>query len=178
MDKLEKYITEHRDQLDTREPDQNLWKKIESDLDNQDRYKWLSGGFLWKAASIVLLLAVIWLVADRIEQDDIARVTPEQSSIINLSEVENYYMDIIQVRQEMIKGYINKYPELDQRFLNDLNKLNENYEQLRTNLENGYSDKLLNAMIVNLQMQIDVLNQQLEIIENIKNIREDEAINI
>ena len=178
MDKLEKFIIEHREQLDNREPDQNLWQKIEGDLDKQNRYKWLSGGILWKAASIVLLFAVIWLIADRNGQDDIVQVTPEESTIINLSEVEKYYTNIIMVRKEMIADYINQYPELDRRFLNDLNKLNENYEQLKMNLEDGYSEKLLNAMIVNLQMQIDVLNQQLEIINNIKNIREDETVNI
>ncbi len=179
MDKLEKYITEHRNQLDAREPGSELWANIEGDLDKRSKQKWFTGGILWKAASIVLLLTVIWLIADRNGQfTDLNKVARDENTEIDLTEVENYYSSIILARQEQIKEYVNQYPELDQRFLNDLNRLDESYEQLKTDLEIGYSEKILNAMIVNLQMQIDVLNQQLEIIENIKNMREDETVNI
>jgi hypothetical protein len=33
-------------------------------------------------------------------------------------------------------------------------------------------------MVLNLQMRIDILNQQLEVLEKIKSIKEDENINI
>ncbi|MFC2126552.1 hypothetical protein ACFLU5_17315 [Bacteroidota bacterium] len=179
MDKLEKFITKHRERFDNREPDNMIWKKIEGNLDKHNKHKWLTGGILWKAASVVLLITVIWLLADRNgKMSVIDQVTLQESADFDLSEVEKYYTSIIQARQEQIRDYINEYPELDQRFLNDLNRLDENYEKLKMDLEIGYNEKILNAMIVNLQMQIEVLNQQLEIIENFKNMREDETVNI
>ena len=50
------------------------------------------------------------------------------------------------------------------------------YEELQSEYEQVQDEKIKDAMILNLQLRIDLLNEQLNIIRNIKNIKEDEKI--
>lgn len=181
MDKLENYILDHRDGLDVKEPNGKLWERIENELDQRVKRRWIgiSNSFIWKAASIILFIMIIGLLIDRkYNQPYKDQVTNIGMPDINLAEVESYYIGLIDVKQKEITDYINKYPELDTRFLNDLNTLDANYQQLKNELNAGYNERILNAMIQNLQMQTEILNQQMEIIENIKTIKQNETVQI
>ena len=52
------------------------------------------------------------------------------------------------------------------------------YAVLKKDMKNGNEENLIDAMILNLQLRIDILNQQLKIIQSIENSQKDEKVNI
>ena len=60
-------------------------------------------------------------------------------------------------------------PNLYKKFVTDINKLDSSYNALKKELpENPNREQLLEAMIENLRLQTEILNQQLSIINQIK----------
>jgi hypothetical protein len=96
-----------------------------------------------------------------------------------LARVEQYYTH--QINEKLATLTNNKVlsPEVQKAFLADVEKLDSAYQQLKLTMKDTPSDKVKDAMIVNLQTRIELLNTQLEILENIKNVKKDEkAYNI
>jgi len=82
------------------------------------------------------------------------------------------------LKQSELKQIEKDHPELYQRFVKDMNKLDSSYQALKTELpKNANRELLLEAMIQNLRLQTELLNQQLSIIKqlNQKNTKENES---
>jgi phage shock protein A len=76
---------------------------------------------------------------------------------------------MIDAKQKEIQAIEKDNPALFQQFSADIRKLDSTYQVLRNTLPaNPNKEQLLEAMISNLQMQIDVLNQQLRIIQQVR----------
>jgi archaellum component FlaC len=91
--------------------------------------------------------------------DEAEPLTPEMRQFVKM----------IDMKQEELKKLAIEQPALYQQFTNDLNQLDSSYAELKKQL-NTVTNKelLLEAMIQNLQLQLSVLNQQLNIIHQIK----------
>ena len=86
-------------------------------------------------------------------------ITPEINQIVKM----------IGMKQEELKTLAAGQPELYRQFSNDLDQLDSSYNALKSELnETPNQELLLEAMIQNLQLQLNVLNQQLNIINQIK----------
>jgi hypothetical protein len=80
-----------------------------------------------------------------------------------------HFREIIDLQQTELRQVEKEQPELYHQFAGDLHKLDSAYSVLKINLaENPNREMLLEAMIQNLQLQSDLLNQQLIIIKEIK----------
>ena len=66
--------------------------------------------------------------------------------------------------------------ELGDDFLYEIDLLDSMYVVLKQDMKNGNKENLADAMILNLQLRIEVLNQQLRIIQSIENKQKDEKI--
>ena len=64
--------------------------------------------------------------------------------------------------------------ELGSDFLYEIDLLDSMYVVLKQDMKNGNKENLADAMILNLQLRIEVLNQQLRIIQSIENKQKDE----
>src|SRR5690606_14508504 len=86
------------------------------------------------------------------------------------------YNTLIEEKRNDLYRLANENPEMYKDFSDELNQLEQNYKRLRNELtKTPNQDELINAMIQNLQWQIDILNQQLNIINRInENERQDE----
>ena len=96
-----------------------------------------------------------------------AKISPEVSN----SQV--YFASLIEDRVKLLEN--ESSPEA-QKIISDtmiqLKKLETNYKQLETDLINGGNDKLiLSAMITNFQTRIDLLQDVINQIETIKNLK-------
>jgi len=79
------------------------------------------------------------------------------------------FSSMIEEKQAEIKSIEKDNPELFRQFAGDIRKLDSTYQVLRNTLPaNPNKEQLLQAMISNLQMQINLLNQQLQIIQQVK----------
>jgi len=140
MDKLEKFIKEKRSSLDDRNPPESIWNKINDQLDSDGKEVFMFR-HLWKVAAIFLFAVVVWLLADRHQQQE-------------------------------IRHFIDVYPEADAQLSTDINKLDSSYQELKKKLLEQPNDKIIDAMVINLQTRIEILNQQLNILERIKQLKE------
>jgi hypothetical protein len=180
MDNLEKYIKENRAAFDDKEPPEDAWHNINDQLDNNDTRVVPISTYLWRAAAIVLFATVVWLIVDRSERDYTMAGANEliNENEIAFDDVEAFYINEIEAKQSLIIQFVSDNPELDKDLLGEIDQLDSTYQGLKSAAVLGQSERILDAMVLNLQMRIDILNQQLEVLEKIKNIKENEKVNI
>ena len=178
-DRIEKYIKGHRDEMDVKIPRNDLWGDIEQQLESSSKQVRISKSVMyWKAAAVILLLITSWLAIDKltsenrnIRQAEVAVVNPE------LMEAEGYYISLIDQKREEIINLGQKY-ELGKDFLKEIDQLDKMYAILKQDLKGGNEDNLVDAMILNLQLRVEVLSQQLRIIQSIEKSQKDETVNL
>lgn len=179
-DELEKFIKERREQFDSAEPRPDLWIDIANDINNAHKQKSLTRSFtIWRVAAVMLVLVTSWLVVDKVMQ----KQSPAEIIISqDLQDAEAFYFSLItQKQQEVIK--LSEDLNIGNAFANEINKLDSTYNILKDNLRYGSQEDVADAMILNLQLRIDILNQQLNIIQAIERSKsqknkEDETIRL
>lgn len=189
---LERFIRDNREDFDNKEPSGNLWQKIEtgleiSGLDQQKpdtvspfqqihRNHSQSGGrqigwpnLDWRvAASVaVLLLAGAFLYMNQqygvTRQPEVVVASPTYAKEVV------QYTQLIDTKRAELKQMTESNPALYQEFAQDLDRLENSYQSLKSDLpKNPNQEVLIQAMIQNLQLQINLLNEQLRVIERIK----------
>ncbi|MDZ7606205.1 MAG: hypothetical protein U5K79_11610 [Cyclobacteriaceae bacterium] len=179
-DKLEKFIKTHRAALDVKEPSSELWGKIAREIAQEKKIEPASRSLIyWRVAAAVLFFATSALLIDKFVYQE---TTPEVIATTTnpaLIEAEGYYMNLISQMNEEITAYSqNDYT--DPHFIHDMNSLDSVYQVLKQDLVLGNQQNIIDAMIQNLQLRIEVLNNQLEIIQSIEKFKreENESVNI
>lgn len=175
-DNIEQFIKDNREELDMYEPREGLWESIDEKLHKQKELK------RWKyyVAAACLLLAVsvaVWLVPksgqDKLEVAKAPVATPE------VKQAEVYYASMIEEKRVELNRYCDTKPHLCVEFEKELDTLNRLYGQLKQEYNTTATDKevVLQAMINNLQVQVQVLSQQLHIIQQI-HTKTDDKVNV
>jgi hypothetical protein len=177
-DKLEQFIKSHRADMDDKDPRPDLWIDIANEISSESKQRSLTKSFVWwRAAAILLLFITSLMVIEKFISE------PEKKEMAmnqQLMEAESFYIDLIsQKKGEVIT--LSEEMELGSDFIQEVNMLDSMYTVLKKDLKNGNEDNLVDAMILNLQLRIEVLNEQLSIIQSIQNrkkenIAEDETI--
>lgn len=165
-DLLEAYINRNKEAFESSFDDEQVWNAIEQRLSLKKERK-----FNWFAAATVLLaLALGWLVYDRAALND--KVYELESLMVNnrpFSEVEQFYQQHISEKSHLINEMAgqkdlsvnSRLPEL-QTIYNDLK------QQIK---EQGPHPQLVNALVKNLQMQIEILEQQIYILQDLDHFK-------
>lgn len=196
-DNLERFVRDNREAFDDKEPPNSLWQRLESSLDQQqqgreapflDIYKnsdqnlstagkgsrvigrqigWPSLDWRVAASIAVLVLAGAFMYMNQqygvTHQPDIVAASPMYAK-----EVVQYTRLIDDKRAEL-KQMTEDNPALYQEFATDLVRLEKSYKSLKADLpQNPNQAVLIQAMIQNLQLQINLLNEQLRVIQRIK----------
>jgi hypothetical protein len=163
-DKLEQFIEDNRRDFDSEFNPENSWNKIESKISKAKPTRqpvWMV------AASIVFLLSVAWLIYDR------SQLTNKINELENLSvnnkpysEIETFYQQSIHEKTALVNQISG---DQNIEINTDLKSLNKKYEDLKAKVkEQGGHPQLVNAMIQNLQLQIEILEQQLSILQDLQ----------
>ncbi len=101
--------------------------------------------------------------------------TSGMKSDIGDSKEMYYYTKLIELKHEELKTLEKDEPLLYKQFSGDVQRLDSVYHSLKTQLPtNSNREQVIEAMISNLQLQIDLLNKQLDIIKKIKHIKKTE----
>lgn len=180
-DSLENFIRRNKQEFDRFVPSEEIWAKLENALDEKKQPKVITLTYttLWRAAAVVLLLmgvTVLWRYAGfrgqeskvAIKNIDLKKINPE------LAEVEIYYTSLIAQKNDEIKKFTDADPELSRDFSKELASLDSMYVKLKEELATlPAKEKVMDAMILNLQLRIQVLNQQLAILEKIRNLKKE-----
>ena len=161
--------------LDTEEPKAGHQKRFLEKLNNANQVVTLQKKkkIWWRPLSIAASVAVLCLIAIGVYtsrptlDQQVAKISPE------VSNTQVYFASLI---EDQVKLLENESSPETQKIISDtmdqLKKLETNYKQLETDLVNGGNDKLiLSAMITNFQTRIDLLQDVINQIESIKNLK-------
>jgi hypothetical protein len=179
-DRLERFVRDNRDGFDTFLPQDSLWNRIEQQIPapgsvGTRRFGRTTGNlksllFDWRiAAGIFLAFCMGYLFFLNHQYG----VTRDLGVAINApayaKEFNQYKLTIDGKRNEIIKLARNN-PELSRDFAADLKGLELSYKNLKSDLGNAPNkEALVQAMIQNLQLQVELLNQQLNILQRFSN---------
>ncbi|MBL7832700.1 MAG: hypothetical protein JNK18_02035 [Cyclobacteriaceae bacterium] len=156
-DQLEDFIRQNRAAFDAKEPSDKNWDRIQKKLFGSTSL-WNTVG-VWRAAAIVLLGACVYLAIPKIQD--------RKESAMVLSEfkdIETFYISQIANKVEQIEDYRGEEEGLN-GFTHDFAQLEAMYQVLKEEMRVHPSQKVKDALVLNLLVRIDLLNQQLHKIE-------------
>ncbi|RYU95147.1 hypothetical protein [Emticicia agri] len=182
-DRLERFVRDNREDFDSYEPSKALWKKIEVEVaEQQPAGKRLNGKVvkfggarlgISIAAGIAILLTVGYgfFMYSQIPNDFASLELPRAYEKTYGKEIVQF-ASLVEQKREELKALEKEDPQLYHQFDAELQALDKNYQSLKSELpQNPNPEDLLKAMVQNLTMQIDLLNQQLQIIQKIKEVK-------
>ncbi|TLF43048.1 hypothetical protein [Maribacter aurantiacus] len=174
-DKLEDLFKTLQDRFDTEEPALGHQERFLAKLNQSNgtvstaktKFNW------WKplsiAASLALMVALVYprLDLNKSIEEQVAEISPE------VANTQFYFASLIEQQVKELEA--EETPET-RKIISDtmdqLKKLEQDYKMLENELLNGGNSKLiLSAMITNFQTRIDLLNDVLNQIETIKNLK-------
>lgn len=163
MKKLEDFIHERRDDFDSKLPSLDLWDKIESKLNVEE--KKVRKINLWKisaAAAAVLILAIMgnFMISRSNPNAKYANISdPELKELL---ETEAYYSKKVSSQlKEIDKCYL-VFPELKNDIESELLQLDDMYHELEKDLkDNFYNRDVIEAMIQNNRLKLEMVDRVL-----------------
>jgi hypothetical protein len=175
---LEKFIEDNRGDLDDRTPSGKVWENVEASLNGKKEKKFIVTLFFkWSIAASVLLMAgtgVYFLLNKNKTAEKENTVSVIRTEIPDAPPEMNQFAVLIGMKREELKTLGLEQPELYRKFATDITQLDSSYKSLKDQLSvTPNREMLIEAMIQNLQLQLNVLNQQLNIIHQIKQSKKD-----
>ena len=163
-DRLKEFVSEHRDSFDDREPSSKVWKGVERTL-FPPHTLWNSV-VLWRAAAIIFMALSVYLLVPK------EKLLPQnQAALKEFTDTESFYVKQISEKIKLIDGF-----EMtdENTFAQDFKQLEAMYMVLKEEMKTRPSQKVKDALVLNLLVQIDLLNQQLHRLEEQNNSSEKE----
>lgn len=175
--RLEDFIRANREEFDDLEPGAGLWDRIEQqmpamvvEMPKRKEAKTFSLGFVLRVAAIIVVIMGIgfatYLHNQKTAGVDLAAINPEYAK----QQVQ--YTSLIETKRTELKELTKGDPQLYQEFSGEITKMEASYKKLKHDLATSPNqERVLRAMIRNLQIQTEVLNQQLQVIEQFKDVK-------
>ncbi len=172
--KLSKYIWDNRTAFDNEAPSAKLWENIEASFGPGQKkrsvikplYKWTMA-----AAAMLVIATGIYFMQNKTAPETITAKNENEINQLapDYAPQMNQFVKMIDSKQEELKTLAKEQPELYSKFTTAISQLDSSYNNLKNQLSaTPNREMLLEAMIQNLQLQLNVLNQQLNIIHQIK----------
>lgn len=186
--RLEDFVRDNREAFDELEPSADLWANIEKHLPRQfsdqpkREAKTFSLGFVLRvAASVVIVMGIGFAIylhktGGKKQAVDLAAINPVYA------EQQVHYSSLIESKRSKLKSIAKSDPVLYKKFSDEIARMDSTYKKLNSQLPTSPNQELvLRAMIHNLEIQAMVLNQQLKVIEQfneMKNEQNNDSSNI
>lgn len=182
-EKLENFIKDNRSDFDQFEPPADLWDRIDKQLNERQigisanktikKERTVRLSFLLKLAASILpiLFAGLWFYQYQLKQSSyLSNIDPQ------LAQQQVHYASLIEIKRNELKRIEKEEPLLYQEFSEEIKKMDANFQKLKKDLPaSPNQEETVKAMIRNLQIQIELLNQQLEIIQQINQLKKEQV---
>jgi hypothetical protein len=156
-DQLDDFVKKNRDAFDDKEPGARVWNGVEAGMGFQKTSVWNSVG-LWRAAAIVFMAASGYMFYTKFEKP-----ASQEVAMKEFVDVEKFYFQEISEKTALIEEF--RKSDGMNGFTHDFKQLEAMYNVLKEEMKNHPSEKVKDAMVLNLLVQIDLLNQQLHKLE-------------
>ncbi len=182
--RLEEFVKTNREEFNDLEPSPDLWSRIERELptkserQKKNEKRSFSLGFVLRVAAIVIVVMgvsfVIYLRSNNNKEVNYASINPVYA------QQQIHYTALIANKRTELKNVSQSDPQLYKEFSAETAKMDSAYRKLNNDLVTSPNPELvLRAMIRNLEIQTEVLNQQLNVIEQYNQIKkQNESKNI
>lgn len=159
-DNIEDFVHRNREAFDDRAPSSKVWNGIEESL-GLSRGIWNSPVTWWRAAAIFFMALSGYLLLPK------EFVRSEQNTAMKeFSDVESFYFQQISNKVDLIQEF--QQNEGLNGFTHDFQQLEAMYLVLKEEMKTRPSQKVKDALVLNLLVRIDLLNQQLHRLEEKK----------
>ena len=161
-DELKNFIDKNRAAFDDQEPPEKIWNTIEPSLPGMRQKSMWNSLSLWRAAAVLFLGLSVYFFISR---------TPAHRKEKALAQVEFMDLEVFYSSQIAEKvALINDIDAAGERdpYTQDFQKLDAMYQVLREEMKNRPSEKVKDALVLNLLVRIDLLNQQIKKLEDLK----------
>ena len=158
-DQLEDFVRQNRSAFDDKEPSEKVWKNVEVSLKLKAKTSLWNSVMIWRAAAILFMAITAFLLIPK----KIADQRQATATLNEFSDVEAFYTKQISDKEDMI-GSFDKNEGLN-GFTRDFEQLEAMYNVLREEMKARPSKKVKDALVLNLLVRIDLLNQQLHKLE-------------
>lgn len=159
-DKLENFIRQNRNAFDDKEPSEKVWAEVDRSLSTSR--SWWNSVVLWRAAAVVFMALSLYLLLPKgaIKQQN-------QIALKEFTDVEAFYIKQISEKVELIDEFQPQAEEGEglNGFTHDFKQLEAMYLVLKEEIKNRPSQKVKDALVLNLLIRIDLLNQRLHKLE-------------
>lgn len=161
-DSLKDFVNQHRNEFDDKQPTEKTWSGIESQLVVGKKINLWSNVIVWRVAAVIFLTLSAYLL---VSQNYIQSKGVDRAKLqVEFNDLENFYNGQIADKREMIST-IREFNDEDS-FTQDFEKLDAMYQVLREQMKSHPSEKIKDALILNMLVRIDLLNQQIKKLED------------
>ncbi len=160
-DPLKNFIESHRQEFDDKQPAGSVWSKIQSRLTESVKGNSITMQ-VWRAAAVLFFGLSVYLMIARNDGQPIGRDRANLQK--EFTALENFYSEQIADKIELIRTIQAQHEERD--FEQDIEKLDAMYQVLREQMRAHPSEKIKDALILNMLVRIDLLNQQIQNMED------------
>jgi hypothetical protein len=156
-DRLKEFIDEHRAEFDDRDPSDRVWSEIARRVFQKKSPEiWI-----WRAAAILFFSTSVYFFATNQYDSNKKEVSKLQ---VEFRDLESFYGNQIAEKVAFIDKLETGYE--DYQYTQDVLKLDAMYEVLREEMKVSPSEKVKDALILNMLIRIDLLNQQIQKLED------------
>jgi hypothetical protein len=157
-DRLEDFVKANRDSFDDKEAPEAAWENIRKALPGNTS-KWYNNLTVWRAAAMVFMAFSIYLLIPKLtERNEGNKVAANE-----FNDIEAFYTTQISQKVALIEE-ISGTSTTDE-FTSDFQQLEAMYNVLKEELKTRPSKKVKDALVLNLLVRINLLNQQLHRLE-------------
>ncbi|MGF7075222.1 hypothetical protein [Mucilaginibacter sp. 3215] len=181
--RFEDFMHDNNEEFNEIEPSADLWGKIEAQLNfleqeqeqpKKREAKTFSLGFVLKvAASVIIIMGIgfgIYIQSQKGTKGvDLAAINPEYA------QQQVRYASLVETKLTELKSASKNDPQLYKEFSAEIAKMDSTYKKLNNDLATSPNqERVLRAMIRNLQIQTEVLTQQLNVIEQFNQMKKEQ----
>ncbi len=160
-DSLENFIRKNREAFDDKTPREGAWTRIEESLPRGRHVSLWNSAPLWRTAAVVFMALSIYLVIPKHLPKSGAG---NDTALRDFNDIEKFYVEQISEKVELIDEF--QRHDGVEGFTNDFKQLEAMYAVLKEEMKAHPSKKVREALVLNLLVRIDLLNQQLHALEH------------
>lgn len=161
-EQLKEWFKNHRDAMDDKAPSQRVWDAIERSL-GLDQISIWNSVVVWRAAAMVLLglsIYAFWSKAPAVNSQPVSQQ--------EFRDIESFYSGQIMEKVSLLSSE----GQTDDSFTQDFQKLEAMYAVLADEMKKDPSEKVKDALVLNMLVRIDLLNQQIQKLEESKKTKD------
>lgn len=172
--KLEEFVKDNKIKFEVNGPSDQLWSRISAELDKKQAKKKSIKLYRWMSIAALLVVSIGTFLTISYQSNKSIDVADVSSSY---GEKKVQLTSLIEEKKDSLEVRAKDNPELYNKFMTDVNKLNADYEELKKQLQTSpNSQAVVRAMMKNLDIQLQVLNQQLMIMNQVNQYKKENSI--